>query len=124
MSAYIQKTDTENKSMLILHKFRRLEEFLLPRLGDGEAVWNYKQLNETALASGIKSSSVKNIKTLVCYWTIKGYIKKGEHTNTNQIHILPSDSKEHLLEKAGKLECIRIYHPLSLSGRERKGHRQ
>lgn len=99
MSAYIQKTDTENKSMLILHKFHRLEEFLLPRLGSSEAVWNYKQLNETALASGIKSSSVKNIKTLVYYWTIKGYIKKGEHTNTNQIHILPNDSKEQLLGK-------------------------
>ena len=77
MSAYIFKSDTENRSAQILNRFAKLEEFLLNRMAEQGANYSLKELNEAALAAGIASSSVKNIRTLLYYLTIKGYISKG-----------------------------------------------
>lgn len=77
MSAYILKSDTENRSAQILNRFAKLEEFLLNRIAEQGADYSLKELNEAALAAGIASSSVKNIRTLLYYLTIKGYISKG-----------------------------------------------
>ncbi|MGN0607796.1 MAG: hypothetical protein ACI4J6_01215 [Oscillospiraceae bacterium] len=40
----------------------------------GKFEFNIKELNEKALNSGIKKSSVSNIKTILYFWTIKSYI--------------------------------------------------
>lgn len=77
MSAYILKTDTENRSAQILNRFAKLEEFLLNRIAEQGADYSLKKINEAALAEGVTSSSVKNIRTLLYYLTIKGYISKG-----------------------------------------------
>ena len=77
MSAYILKSDTENRSAQILNRFAKLEEFILTRMAEQGADYSLKELNEAALAAGITSSSVKNIRTLLYYLTIKGYISKG-----------------------------------------------
>lgn len=77
MSAYILKSDTENRSAQILNRFAKLEEFLLNRIAEQGADYSLKELNEAALAAGITGSSVKNIRTLLYYLTIKGYISKG-----------------------------------------------
>lgn len=78
MSAYILKSDTENRSAQILNRFAKLEDFLLCRIAElGSGDYSLKELNEAALAAGITGSSVKNIRTLLYYLTIKGYISKG-----------------------------------------------
>ncbi len=77
MSAYILKSDTENRSAQILNRFAKLEEFLLNQLAEQGADYSLKELNEAALAEGIAGASVKNIRTLFYYLTIKGYISKG-----------------------------------------------
>ncbi|SEQ15609.1 ATP-dependent DNA helicase, RecQ family [Lachnospiraceae bacterium RM5] len=64
LTAYIQKTDTVNKSMQILRQFQTLESFLLDYIDADKLCMNYKELNEAALAKGIKKSSVNSIKTL------------------------------------------------------------
>lgn len=74
LTAYIQKTDTVNKSMLVLHRFQALETFLLAYIDADKLCMNYKELNEAALANGIRSSSVNAIKTLFYYWTIRSYV--------------------------------------------------
>lgn len=77
MSAYILKTDSENRSEQILNRFAKLEEFLLRHIEEQGSDFSLKELNEAATNAGVAYSSVKNIRTLLYYLTIKGYISKG-----------------------------------------------
>lgn len=77
MSAYIMRSDTENRSAQILNRFIKLEEFLLSHISEQGSDLSLKELNEAAQNAGITASSVKNLRTLLYYLTIKGYISKG-----------------------------------------------
>ncbi len=89
LTAYIQKTNTTNKSLNVLHKFQSLETFLLDTINEESLCMNYKELNESALAAGIRSSSVNAIKTLFYYWSIRSYITKEQDSATNRVTIGP-----------------------------------
>jgi len=99
MSAYILKSDSQNKSLQILDRFTKLESFIFSQLSEEGCVINYKEWNEAALASGITSSSVKNIKTLLYFLTIKDYIQKADDAEKNISIIQPSMNKKLLYEK-------------------------
>lgn len=99
LTAYIQKTDTVNKSMLALHRFQALETFLLDYIDADKLCMNYKELNEAALADGIKTSSVNSIKTLFYYWTIRSYIQKEQDQATNRVNIVPKMDIERIKTK-------------------------
>ena len=77
MSAYIMRSDTENRSAQILNCFIKLEEFLLSHISEQGSDLSLKELNEAVQNAGITASSVKNLRTLLYYLTIKGYISKG-----------------------------------------------
>ena len=113
LTAYIQKNDTLNKSKLILRRFQVLETFLLDYIHMDKLCMNYKELNEAALTSGIKTSSVNSIKTLFYYWTIRGYIQKEQNQATNRVIIVPKLSMEHIRENRHNsyhiAECIIDY---------------
>lgn len=102
LTAYILKTDTENKSLQILHKFQALEKFILNYVDEDSFCVNYKELNEAALADGVKSSTVKSIKTLFYYWTIKGYIQKEKDSSVDKVIIVPKISIEDIKKKRMK----------------------
>ncbi len=102
LTAYILKTDTVNKSLLVLHKFQALEKFLLENLDEDNFCINYKELNASALESGIKSSTVNAIKTLFYYWTIKSYIEKEQDEETKKITIVLKIKLKNLAEKRMK----------------------
>ena len=99
MSAYILKSDNQNKSAKILKKFANLERFLLSRLTENGNKTNYKELNEEALNEGITSSSVKNIRTIFYYLTIKSYIRKEENGESGTTYIVPSFDIPILIKK-------------------------
>ena len=48
LTAYIQKTDTVNKSMNTLRRFQALESFLIDYIDEDKLCMNYKELNEAA----------------------------------------------------------------------------
>lgn len=115
MSAFILKTDTENRSEQILNRFAKLEDFLLRHLEENGGDYSLKELNEAAEKEGIPHSSVKNIRTLLYFLTIKGYISKGggKHTpgdddevndpgNSSRASIIPTMALPKLLEKFQK----------------------
>lgn len=77
MSAYIFKNDTENRSSQILSRFAKLENFLLDSLSEQSIELNLKEMNEAAQNAGISGSSIKSLRTLLYFLTIKGYITKG-----------------------------------------------
>ena len=83
MTAYIRKSEAKNKSLVICERFAKLERYLLEEFSGLEKEYSfekksYKELNESAAKEGIAYSSVKNIKTIIYFWMIKGYAEKPE----------------------------------------------
>lgn len=99
MSAYIFKSDTQNKSQSILEKFAKLEQFLLEHLSHSENSMSLKELNEKALAEDISHSTVKGLKTLLYFLTIRNYIKKVENPESGFLQTVLSYEPEVLNKK-------------------------
>lgn len=77
MTAYIKKSESENKSKTVINRFNKMEELLLSKLETGKTIFNLKELNEEAMEKGIKKSSVKDFKTILYFWTINNFIEKN-----------------------------------------------
>ncbi len=106
LTAYILKTDTENKSLNVLKKYAAIERFLVDRIsGEGQCI-NLKEFNESAVSSGIKNATVNAFKTVLYYWTIKKYIKKSIENTTARTVIVPEISAETFWEQ--RQQCIRL----------------
>ena len=99
MSAFIFDTDNLHKSSLILDRFIKLERFILSKLNNDEISFNFKELNEEAQAAGIQSSTVKNIRIILHYLTIKNYIVKEENRETFSAKIAPLFGDNNILNK-------------------------
>ncbi len=90
MSAYIYSSDTENKSKLTLERFAKLERFLLAQLTDEGCDYSLKAINDNALKAGISFSTVKNLRTLLYFLTVKNYIRKEQDESTHCVTIVPA----------------------------------
>lgn len=99
MSAYIFANDTENKSAWILDRFAKLEYYLLSQLTEEGCRFNLKELNDRAHSEGGVDSSVKNLRTLMYYHTIKNYVRKLEQGASGAVSLTPSLEVPKLLEK-------------------------
>lgn len=99
MSAYIQATDTENKSAMVLDRFLKLERFLLCQLTEEGIEISLKELNELAISDGITGSNVKNLRTILYFLTIKNYVRKSESGLSKTLKIIPAMDMSKLLEK-------------------------
>lgn len=99
MFAFIHRSDSQNKSAQILEKVSKLENFLISQLSEEGCSFNLKEINERAQNAGIASSSVKNLRTILYYWTIKGYIRKGSGNSDKKTDIIPLVKIDILQEK-------------------------
>ncbi len=102
MSAFIFDTDNHHKSSLILDRFIKLERFILSKLNDDGISLNFKEFNEEAQNTGIQSSTIKNIRTILHFLTIKNYIIKEENRETFSAKISPLSNKKNILDKFEK----------------------
>lgn len=73
MTAYLRKSQMHR-----LESYSRLEAFLLKLISDNPLTINLKEVNENAADSGITKSSLKDIRTILFFWTIKEYIRKNQ----------------------------------------------
>jgi len=94
LTAFIRKNENENKSLTILNQYIQLEKLLMDNIKGEISQFNLKELNEQAENAGIKKSSVKMIKSLLYYWTIKQYIKKSFDSSGKNVEIIPQISVE------------------------------
>ena len=112
LTAYIHRTETQNRSMLILRRFSRLEGFLIDHLPGGEYI-NFKELNDLAIREGIRTATVKDIKTLVFYWTISGLLKKSFNTDDERAYLErtmePEQQRKHFQKRSELAEFIINY---------------
>lgn len=99
LSAYIYASDTENKSILALERFAKLEDFLLRRLTQEGISFTLKELNEAALEEGITGSNVRSLRTLLYFLTLKQDISKSESGMSKIIRILPTMEVTRLIHK-------------------------
>ena len=102
MTAYIKRTESQNKALLVLEKFMKLESFILSNIEEEGSSFNLKELNDAAIKEGIKASTVKNIRTINYFWTIKGYIHKSEFNSQNRMDYIPTIAVDKLLAKLDK----------------------
>ena len=76
LSAFIRRADSKNKSAQIVSRFAKLESFLIDRLLVTPSDFSYKEVNDDAIHAGIDKATIKDIKTIIYYWTIRRYVKK------------------------------------------------
>ena len=74
MQAWISKSTSKRNLDIIL----KLERFLLQRFGEEAQRMNYKELNEEAQKAGLTYSSIKRLRMLLHFLSLKGYIYKQE----------------------------------------------
>ena len=90
MQAWISKSTSQRNLDIIL----KLELFLLQRFSEEAQRINYKELNEEAQKAGLTYSSVKRIRTLLHFLSLKGYIHKQEHHFSDSVSIRLQASPE------------------------------
>lgn len=79
ISAYLLDAgDSERKSLLLLERFAKLEQYIVTHIPNEALQISCKQLNENAVNDGVNTSKEKDIRTILYFLTIKGYIHKKE----------------------------------------------
>ena len=100
MTAWIKSSRGKSlENYLSIEKF--LSEEIFPGEEEGafrERKVNLKELNEKALESGGIKSGVKEMRTVLFFWTIKKYVEKHPLGEDN-ISLTPQMSKKEFLEK-------------------------
>lgn len=84
ITAYLPEAGKqEDKTLQQLERMAKLEHFFLQQLGDDVLRVSYKQLNDNANRNGISFSKEKDLRTLVNFLAVKGYIRKKEDAAHN-----------------------------------------
>jgi len=99
MTAYLDFSI--QKTMQLFERFVQLEKHILKFIMQTETALSYKVLNESALEDNIHSS-LKDIKTLLYFLTVKSYIKKRENAYKGIFHAIlchEQDKTMHKLEQ-------------------------
>lgn len=95
MQAWIVKSTTRRE----LENTLRLEQFLLMHLAEESREFNYKQLNEEAQKAGMANCTVRRIKTLLYFLTLKGYVRKEDHSFSDSVNLRLQVSLDTLLKR-------------------------
>ena len=84
ISAYLTDAgDSERKSQTLLERFAKLEQYILNHIPDNTLRTSCKQLNDNAINEGIRTSTEKDIRTLLYFLAVKGYAHKQEDAAHN-----------------------------------------
>lgn len=120
LTAYISRTDTANKALIALKRFEATENFLLSNLNKREINTNYRELNDFAIKNGIKNCTVKSIKTIFYYWTMKGYIQREQNALTDRVTVvlkLEIDKLREVRKKCYEIASVIIKYLFDISGK-------
>ena len=83
MQAWVSKSTTRRN----IDNMLKLEQFLLRRIGQKTHRISYKELNEEAQKTGLSWSSVKHLRMLLHFLSLKGYVNKQEHRSNDSVSI-------------------------------------
>ena len=83
MQAWVSKSTSQRNLDIIL----KLELYLLQRIGRQSHRISYKELNEDTQKAGLTYSSVKRLRMLLHFLSLKGYVHKQEHSSTGSVSV-------------------------------------
>ena len=102
ISAYLLDPGvSQKKSTVVFERFAQLERYILERIPDQKWNISYKQLNEETVKSGLTSSTEKDIRTLLYFLVVKGYIRRLD-VNLNSVEIVRQADQGVLTERFEK----------------------
>ena len=110
ISAYLhdEPGDNKRKTKNLLEDFAKIERYILNQIKDSSLHVSYKHLNDDAQKNGITISKEKDIRTLLYFLTVKGYIRKKEDVAQN-IEIVRQADLETIINRFEKrLEMCRF----------------
>lgn len=110
ISAYLhdEPGDNKRKAKNLLEDFAKIERYILNQIKDSSLQISYKHLNDDAQKNGITISKEKDIRTLLYFLTVKGYIRKKEDVAQN-IEIVRQADLETIINRFEKrLEMCRF----------------
>ena len=110
ISAYLhdEPGDNKRKAKNLLEDFAKIERYILNQIKDSSLQVSYKHLNDDAQKNGITISKEKDIRTLLYFLTVKGYIRKKEDVAQN-IEIVRQADLETIINRFEKrLEMCRF----------------
>ena len=90
MQAWVTKSTSLRNLDIIL----KLEQFILQRLTEESLIINYKELNEEAQKAGLGYSTVKRLRMLLHFLSLKGYVYKQEHRSSDSVSVRLHSSHE------------------------------
>ena len=99
MSATIFRDDTARKSTNVLERFARAERLLVGRLSKVEGDLNLKELNDELSGGAGYANGVKNMRTVIRFWSSQGWVKKIERHDSDYVRIEPCMSVDKLAER-------------------------
>ena len=106
MEAFLQATDTANKSRQILDRYARLERFLFDHITENGCEINLKELNEEARERRLRGAGLMAFRTLLYFLTIKNYIQKEENSKPDLIRIYPAENLDSLRSRLEQRHAI------------------
>ena len=122
ISAYLhdESGDNKRKAKNLLEDFAKIERYILNQIKDTSLHISYKQLNDDAQKNGITISKEKDIRTLLYFLTIKGYIRKNEDAVHNMEIVRQADLETIINRFEKRLEMCRfiiewLYNQISLN---------
>lgn len=95
MQAFIDRTNIARS----LEEILCLEQFLLEQIKTDTTLFNYKQLNADAQKAGHTRCTVKQLRMLLHFLLIKGYLRKEEHTASGSVSLRLEVDRETTLSR-------------------------
>ena len=87
MMAYMLRSDTHHKSEMILRRFLALEQFLLSQTAGISKTFELRMINEEAQNAKLTFCTVRTLRTILYYWSVKGYVKKSENREQDTVRL-------------------------------------
>ena len=84
LNAYIKKSE-ETKTTKIITRFSKLERYVADNIFIHKGSFDLKEFNDKAIKDGIKDATVKNIRIILYYWSLRELIKCRKDGNIYQI---------------------------------------
>lgn len=85
MTAYFYDVRNAGNRMRLFERFAKLEQYILKNIPNEPLQISCKKLNDNAINAGISTSKEKDIRTLLYFLVIKGYIRKKEDAAHNLV---------------------------------------
>jgi len=76
LKAFLRRNENVSRAIASVEAFCRIEAFLLPLLDQQERIFNLKELNGAAEATGFKEVTTKKLRIVLNFWAIKNWIKR------------------------------------------------